>query len=117
MYNLTIIIILIAAIAIIIYGGITLTNHRIIPSPPIIISTATIYPIVPDSEKNCVTDKTKHIMMIGTTKTPIGGCRWLVDKLMENGSKWIVSGYSILPHVRSLSGDDIPALERFVMTR
>jgi hypothetical protein len=107
----------IAAIAIMIYGGVTLAGHKILLPNTMIPVTTTTTPIIPDTEKNCFVYKTKHTLMIGTTKTPIGGCRWLEDKLLSNGSKWQLTGYGILPHVRSLSGDDIPALERFVLTK
>jgi hypothetical protein len=76
-----------------------------------------------ESEKGCVAYKTNHLMIIGQYSGDVGGCNWLVDKLLYNGSGWHLSGYAFQPQSfiggssSGGGGGTIPDFEKFVMSK
>jgi hypothetical protein len=77
-----------------------------------------------ETEKGCVSYHTNHLMIIGQYEGDVGGCNWLVDRLLYNGSGWHLSGYAFQPQTYISGGSSggggggiISEFEKFVMTK
>jgi hypothetical protein len=87
-----------------------------------LLTISVIVMVFGETEKGCVAYKTNHLMIIGQYQGDLGGCNWLVDKLLYNGSGWHLSGYASQPQTyigggSSGGGGTIYEFEKFVMTK